>query len=192
MHGLLRCNINTGVHGRVIQRCHNSPRWETGLQSAGDVMHRKCAEDLGRFWRKSESWKLDTKRDGWLSLARRSLGQVSHEMGGGGGRWKSQNWKIVPLSPYFKIFFNSKVIKSFVPEPRSCKCFPCFEIPMFYVIYIYIYIYIYIWTVYVRFTHSISWLWYTYTIGKPPEHWFDMLPQKWAGLERKSSKGLAE
>ena len=36
---------------------------------------------------------------------------------------------------------NSKVIKSFVPELRSRKCFSCFEIPMFYV-YIYIYIYI--------------------------------------------------
>ena len=26
--------------------------------------------------------------------------------------------------------FNSKVIKSFVPELRSRKCFLCFEIPM--------------------------------------------------------------
>ena len=25
------------------------PRWETGLQSAGDVTHRKRAEDLGDF-----------------------------------------------------------------------------------------------------------------------------------------------
>ena len=31
---------------------------------------------------------------------------------------------------------NSKVIKSFVPELRSRKCFSCFEIPMFYVIYV--------------------------------------------------------
>ena len=35
--------------GYVTQRCHNSPRWETGLQSAGDVTHRKRAEDLGDF-----------------------------------------------------------------------------------------------------------------------------------------------
>ena len=46
MHGLLRCNINAGVHARgrserVIQRCHNSPRWETWLGSANDVMHQK-------------------------------------------------------------------------------------------------------------------------------------------------------
>ena len=46
------------------------------------------------------------------------------------------------LSPYVEEPLNSKVIKSFVPELRSCKCFSCFEIPMFF-IYIYIYIYIY-------------------------------------------------
>ena len=38
---------------------------------------------------------------------------------------------------------NSKVIKGFVPEQRSRRCFSNFEIPMFCVIYIYIYIYIY-------------------------------------------------
>ena len=44
------------------------------------------------------------------------------------------------LSPYVEEPLNSKVIKSFVPELRSRKCFSCLEIPMFY-IYIYIYIY---------------------------------------------------
>ena len=37
----------------------------------------------------------------------------------GGGRWKSQNRKIVPLSPYVEKPLNSKVIKSFVPELRN-------------------------------------------------------------------------
>ena len=41
----------------------------------------------------------------------------------GGGRWKSQHRKIVPLSPYVEKPFNSKVIKSFVPELRSRKVF---------------------------------------------------------------------
>ena len=94
MHGLLRCNINAGVHaharsGRVTQRCHNSPRWETGLASANDVTHRKRAEDLGNFKnsvRAVENWTPDEK--GWLSLARGGLGQVSHEMGGGWGQMK--------------------------------------------------------------------------------------------------------
>ena len=43
----------------------------------------------------------------------------------------------MPLSSYVEKPLNSKVIKSFVPELRSRKCFSCFEIPMFYVIYIY-------------------------------------------------------
>ena len=50
-----------------------------------------------------------------------------------GGRWKSQNRKNVYLSPYVEEPLNSKVIKSFVPELRSRKCFSCFRIPMFYV-----------------------------------------------------------
>ena len=49
------------------------------------------------------------------------------------------------LSPYVEKPLNSKVMKSFVPELRSRKCFSCFGIPMFYV-YI-------LWTFYVRFTY---------------------------------------
>ena len=40
-----------------------------------------------------------------------------------GGRWKSQNRKNVYLSPYVEEPLNSKVIKSFVPELKSRKCF---------------------------------------------------------------------
>ena len=61
------------------------------------------------------------------------------------GRWKSQNRKNVNLSPYVEEPLNSKVIKSFVPELRSRKCFSCFEIPMFYVNML--------WTSHVHFTH---------------------------------------
>ena len=64
---------------------------------------------------------------------------------GGGVRWKSQNRKNVYFSPYVEEPLNSKVIKSFVPELRSRKCFSCFEIPMFYVYML--------WTFYVRFMH---------------------------------------
>ena len=52
----------------------------------------------------------------------------------GGGRLKSQNRKNVYLCPYVEEPLNSKVIKGFVPERRSRKCFSCFEIPMFYVL----------------------------------------------------------
>ena len=104
------------------------------------------------FWRKLVELRLDTKRDSWLLQAHEALWQVSHEME---GRWKSQNRKIVPLSPYVEKPLNSKVIKCFVPEQRSRKCFSCFEIPMFYVICV-----IYIWTSHVHFAYSCIWLWY--------------------------------
>ena len=76
-----------GQSRRVTQRCHNSPRWETGLQSAGDAQHRKRAEDLGNSKKVSGvEFCFGQKKNGWLSLAHGGLGQVSHEMGGGGGR----------------------------------------------------------------------------------------------------------
>ena len=86
------------------------------------------------FWRKSVSWVE-------FCLGRRRLTFTCspwpcvecHTCCGGGGRWKSQHRKIVHLSPYVEKPLNSKVIKSFVPELRSRKCFSCFGIPMFYV-----------------------------------------------------------
>ena len=68
---------------------------------------------------------------------------------GGGGRWKSQNRKNVYLSPYVE---EPLIIKCFVPELRSRKCFSCFGIPMFYVYML--------WTFYVRFAYLGIWLWY--------------------------------
>ena len=50
--------------------------------------------------------------------------------------------------------FNSKVIKSFVPELRIRKCFSCFGIPMFYVYML--------WTVYVRYTGRLHVTWVCY------------------------------
>ena len=60
----------------------------------------------------------------------------------------------MPLSPYVEEPLNSKVIKSFVPEQRSRKCFSCFEIPMFY---------LYVHSMYVSHI-AISWLWYIYSV----------------------------
>ena len=69
---------------------------------------------------------------------------------GGCRTWLGRDGKVMIerwyLSPYVEKPFNSKVIKSFIPELRSCKCFSCFGIPMFYVYMS--------WTFYVRFTYS--------------------------------------
>ena len=129
-----------GQSGCVTQRCHNSSRWETGLQSAGDVTHRKRTEDFGNL--KKVDMRPASGEDGWLSLARGGLGLVSHEMGRGGGR--SQNKKMVPFSLCVEEPLNSKVIKSFVPELRSRYVF--FEFRDSYVLSL--------WTFDVRVTHS--------------------------------------
>ena len=52
---------------------------------------------------------------------------------GGWGSDGKASIESVCLSPYVEKPFNSKVIKSFVPELRSRKCFSCNGIPMFYV-----------------------------------------------------------
>ena len=139
--------------GCVVHRCQNKNPIER-LTNGGEWRH--APEVRGGFWeiRKSQLVELSpaSGEDGWLSLARRSqargLGQVTHEMG---DRWKSQNRKNVYLCPYVEEPLNSKLIKSFVPELRSRKCFSCFEIPMFDVFML--------WTLYVHFTHiRISWI----------------------------------
>ena len=176
VHGLLRCNINAGVHARtrsgcVTQRCHNSPDGKRGYR-VRVTSHTRSARRIWGILKKSVRVELSPAlgEDGWLSLARRGLEQVSHELGGGTDE-KSQNRKNVYLSPYveeplnskvIKSFIpelrknvylspyveeplNSKVIKSFIPELRSRKCFSCFKIRMFYVYML--------WTFYVHFTH---------------------------------------
>ena len=91
----------------------------------------------------------------WLVFAcsRRPLWRVSHVLGR--GRWKSQNRKIVPLSPYVEEPINSKVIKCFVPEQRSRQVFFVFRDS-------YVMFYLYGHSMYVSHI-AISWLWYTLT-----------------------------
>ena len=87
------------------------------------------AEDLGDL-RKVSKLSFSVRRRRLTFGARRyqtsSLRRGPHVRSGvGDGRWKSQRRKIVYLSPHVEKPFNSKVIKSFVPELRSRKCFFC-------------------------------------------------------------------
>ena len=141
---------------------------ENGARECGWRHAPEARGGFGGFW-KIQLVELSPapEEDGWLSLACRS--QASGLVLGAardGGRWKSQNRKNVYLSPYVEEPLNSKVIKSFVPELRSRKCFSCFGISTFYV-YVYM-----LWTFYVRFAY--------------PYHGYDtyvvsnMLPICWA------------
>ena len=96
-----------------------------GPGGVNDVMHRKHGLRILGIWEKSElSFCLRKRR---LTFgARRGLAMSTARGGGGGGgggRWKSQHRKFVYHSPYVENHFNSKVIKSFVPELRSRKVF---------------------------------------------------------------------
>ncbi len=94
----------------------------------------------------------DFEKDGWLSLTRGGIGQVSHEMGGGADEKPSIERLYLSLSLCRRTFRVQGNKKSFVPELRSRKCFSCFEIPMFYLCGHSKYV-----------SHiAISWLWYRF------------------------------
>ena len=144
MHGLLRCNINTGVHAGA-HGADVSLR-DVTIAQLGNRGYRVRMTSRTRSVRKIWGFLKKVSRvETCLRVRRLAFAcspkpgqwpwwQVPHEMG---GRWKSQNRKNVYLSSYVEEPLNSKVIKSFIPELRSRKCFSCFEIPMFSVIYIY-------------------------------------------------------
>ena len=107
------------------------------------------------IWRKLVELRLDTGREELTyACSRRTWAGVARD--GGGGRWKSQDRKIVPFSPYVEKPLNSKVIKSFLSEQRSHECFSCFVIPMFYV---------YINEHYMSISHIRIWVWYRSSHG---------------------------
>ena len=95
------------------------------------------------FWKKWVNWVSGSEEDGWLSLARWS--QASGLVAGATRSDGKASIERLCLSPYVEKPLNSKVIKSFIPELRSRKCFSCFGIPMFCVYMLR--------TFYVRFTY---------------------------------------
>ena len=80
------------------------------------------------------------KKKGVFRLLAEALWWVPHVLGGADGKASIER---LCLSPYVEKPFNSKEIKSFVPELRSRKCFSCFGIPML----------CYIWTFYEHYMY---------------------------------------
>ena len=128
--------------GCVIHRCQNKNPRTRGCEWCHAP--EACAEDFRAFEKKSVELSSALEEEGRLSLACRGLVVGATRVGG----WADGKASIkrLCLSPYVEKPFNSKVIKSFVPEWRSRKCFSYFRIPMFYVYML--------WTFYVRFTYS--------------------------------------
>ena len=121
---------------------------------ARECRWRHAPEAHGRFW---GFWKIQLslpweKTVGFRLLAEArpvALWQVPHMLWGSEGKARIERMCI--SLPYVEEPLNSNVIKSFVPELRICKCFSCFEIPMFYLYMS--------WTYYVRFKHISIWQW---------------------------------
>ena len=110
--------------GHITQRCHNSPDGKWRLVSANDVMHRKRAEDFGRFWKSQWVEMRPTPgEDGWFLLACGDLCGGCHTCWGGGPPDERAIIERLCFSPYVEEPLNSKVIKSFITEQRSRKCF---------------------------------------------------------------------
>ena len=164
MHGLLRWNIKAGVHAHV-RGADVSLRDVTIAEMGNRVTEcgwRHAPEARGGFWEilKKVS-RVETRhqtRRLTFACSRRPWSGAARD---GGDRWKSRNWKIVPLSPYVEKPLNSKVIKSFVPELRSRKCFSCFEIQCS-MWYMYIFYEHYISTSHIRIGIWYKWCFLTY------------------------------
>ena len=123
---------------------------------AGECEWRHAPEGRGGFW---EFWRkvveLKTRHQTRGVDFRGSQRPDEFARYGRCTRWvgvrgKSQNRKNVYLSPYVEQPLNSKVIKSFVPELRSRKCFRVSRfLCSMYICYEHSN---------VRFTHSHIWL----------------------------------
>ena len=111
---------------RVSQRCHNSSDGKRPYRVRVTSRIRSVRRILG-ILKKSVSWVESCLGRRQLAFAyspkpgQWPLWWVSHDMGVG-SRSKSQNRKNMYLS-HVEEPLNSKVIKSFVPELRSRKCF---------------------------------------------------------------------
>ena len=132
--------MSAGAHALAERTCHSEMSQQKPQIEKCDrgMWMTSCTGSvhggfLG-FEKKRVSGVLASEEDGWLSELAEALRRVPHMVW---GRWKSQHRKIVPLSPYVEKPFNSKVIKSFVPELRSRKCFFCVFRDS-YVIYIWV------------------------------------------------------
>ena len=110
--------------GCVIHRCQNKNLGTRGCEWRHAP--EACAEDFGGFEKSKLVESCGPKKKVDFREHAVALWRVPRVLGGWGCRWKSQNRKNVYLSPYFETF-NSKVIKSFVPELRSRNVFFVFR-----------------------------------------------------------------
>ena len=108
---------------------------------------------------------LPGKKKVEFRLLAEALRQVSRVAGGGADE-KVVIERLCLSIPCVEKPFNSKVIKSFVPELRSRKCFLCFGIPMLSIYVRYEH--------YERFAYRYEYVYFTYSY---------LAMQRWEGYE---------
>ena len=118
-----------------------------GQAGANDVTHRKRAEDFRNLKKVSRvEMRPASGEDGWLSLARGGLGQMSHETGG--GQMKKNSIERLCLSPYVETFLlkgnkrfrtrTEKSLRVFRISRFLCSMYICSEHPI-YISHIHVY-----------------------------------------------------
>ena len=100
---------------------------EGRTRDVADVTHQKCGL---RFEKSQLVESCRPKKKGDFRLLAEAFWRVPRVVEWTDEKVSIERWY---LSPYVEKPLNSKVIKSFVPELRSCKCFSCFGIPMLYI-----------------------------------------------------------
>ena len=137
MHGLVRCKHERRCSRACAERTYHSDVTikipDRGCDQGCEWRH--APEAWAEIWEKSVSWDWD------LGEARRICALRAPLVIGVGADGKVSIERL-HLSPYVEKPFNSKVIKIFVPELRSRKCFRVSEFLC------------YIWTLYVRFVYG--------------------------------------
>ena len=129
--GKLGPNMSAGVHACAERTCHSEmsqqkPQIEIGTREANDVMPGS-AEDFGDLRKVSElSFSI---RRRWLTFGA-CQGLEADATCGGEADGKVSIERLCITLLMSKNLLTQKVIKSFVPELRSRKCFLCFGIPM--------------------------------------------------------------
>ena len=135
MHGLVRCKherrcsraCGADVSFRDVTIKIPDRRYDQGCE------WRHAPEAWAEIWEKSVSWVLaSAEEDVWLSELPKALHRLSHVVVVVvvvvvGGQMENSSLKDDISLPYVEKPFNSKVIKSFIPELRSGQVFFVFR-----------------------------------------------------------------
>ena len=106
-HGVVRCNINTGVQTRAERMCHSEmSKWKSQIGIGTRVFKwRHALEAWAEIWEKEVSWVSASEEEGWLSElgGARRLCVLRAPRVGWVETWRcksTQHRKIVSLSPH--------------------------------------------------------------------------------------------